>query len=241
MEVGGVQQLIKKNNHMKTELEKVTRITLEKKDGKLHYGGYLDLQGTGITSLPENLTVGGSLYLQGTGITSLPENLTVGGSLNLQGTGITDTSSVKRNIVDFFEWRNKTYIKTDGIFSKVVSRKGNIYKITQIGDLKERYLITDGNGKWSHGDTLKEAKEDLIYKISSRNKDDYKNLTLDSELTFQECVEAYRVITGACSFGTRNFVENRLSEKKEKYKISEVIELTRGEYKNSEFSNFFSK
>ncbi|PWD59562.1 hypothetical protein DF209_10110, partial [Pectobacterium polaris] len=39
-------------------------------------GGSLDLRGTGITSLPENLSVGGSLDLQGTGITSLPENLT---------------------------------------------------------------------------------------------------------------------------------------------------------------------
>jgi hypothetical protein len=53
-------------------------------------GGSLYLRGTGITSLPENLTVGGSLYLRGTGITSLPENLTVGGSLYLEGcTGIT--------------------------------------------------------------------------------------------------------------------------------------------------------
>ena len=55
-------------------------------------GGWLDLQGcTGITSLPDGLTVGGWLDLQGcTGITSLPDGLTVGGSLDLQGcTGIT--------------------------------------------------------------------------------------------------------------------------------------------------------
>ena len=31
---------------------------------------------------------GGSLYLSGTGITALPDNLTVGGSLNLSVTGI---------------------------------------------------------------------------------------------------------------------------------------------------------
>jgi len=57
----------------------------------LTVGGYLDLRGTGITSLPDNLTVGGSLYLKNcTGITSLPDNLTVGGSLDLENcTGIT--------------------------------------------------------------------------------------------------------------------------------------------------------
>ncbi|WP_425107203.1 PcfJ domain-containing protein [Ancylobacter sp.] len=58
----------------------------------LTVGDWLDLSGTGITSLSENLTVGGSLYLSGTGITSLPENLTVGGSLYLSGTGITSLS-----------------------------------------------------------------------------------------------------------------------------------------------------
>ena len=55
----------------------------------LTVGGNLDIQGTGITVLPEGLTVGGSLDLRGTGITVLPENLTVGGSLDIQGTGIT--------------------------------------------------------------------------------------------------------------------------------------------------------
>ena len=52
------------------------------------YNGSLDLRGTQITSLPENLTtIGGSLYLRGTQITSLPENLTtIGGYLDLEGT-----------------------------------------------------------------------------------------------------------------------------------------------------------
>ncbi|MFP1759856.1 leucine-rich repeat domain-containing protein [Lonsdalea quercina] len=55
----------------------------------LSVGGYLDLNGTGITSLPDNLSVGGDLYLRGTGITSLPDNLSVGGYLDLEGTSIT--------------------------------------------------------------------------------------------------------------------------------------------------------
>ncbi|WP_418186763.1 hypothetical protein [Aliarcobacter lanthieri] len=61
-----------------------------KKDGeKLVYDGSLDLSGTGITSLPDNLSVGGSLYLSNTGITSLPDNLSVSGYLDLSNTGIT--------------------------------------------------------------------------------------------------------------------------------------------------------
>ena len=38
-------------------------------------GGSLDLRGTGITSLPDGLTVGGDLDLRDTGITTLPDGL----------------------------------------------------------------------------------------------------------------------------------------------------------------------
>ncbi|WP_308586666.1 hypothetical protein, partial [uncultured Desulfovibrio sp.] len=56
---------------------------MDAKDFVNKYGldveGYLDLRGTQITALPDNLTVGGSLDLEGTQITALPDNLTVGG------------------------------------------------------------------------------------------------------------------------------------------------------------------
>ncbi|WP_419833698.1 NEL-type E3 ubiquitin ligase domain-containing protein [Endozoicomonas atrinae] len=58
----------------------------------LSVGGYLILYGcTGLTALPENLSVGGYLILYGcTGLTALPENLSVGGNLDLRGcTGLT--------------------------------------------------------------------------------------------------------------------------------------------------------
>ena len=240
-------------------------------------GGYLDLRGTGITSLPEGLTVGESLYLRGTGITSLPEGLTVGGCLDLEGctgitslpegltvdgslylcgTGITDTSKVKRTLSPQaiqriekvrnpelrWEWAGRTYIKVDGIFSQLISRRGNVSVVRQIGKKKDAYLVTDGNGRWAHGDTIAEARKDLVYKISNRDKSVYGSLTLDSELTFEECIQCYRVITGACAAGTRNYVENRLPKPhKEKYTVREMIELTDGEYNSDKLKEFFKK
>ena len=50
-------------------------------------GGYLDLSGTAIRQLPDNLTVNW-LDLSGTAIQQLPDNLTVGGWLDLSGTAI---------------------------------------------------------------------------------------------------------------------------------------------------------
>ena len=228
----------------------------------LTVGGSLDLQGTQIQSLPDNLTVGGSLYLRdtqiqslpdnltvggyldlrGTQIQSLPDNLTVGGILDLTGTPITDTSMVNRkftvNMVDKL-WSNSKFIAVDGIFAEKVSHHGNVWKVKKISGTKTFFIVTDGNGKYAHGDTIQEAKKDLIYKISNRDKSEYENLTLDSKLTFEEAIECYRVITGACSFGTKDFVENYLSEKKDKYTIREMIELTKGRYGNEIFKEFF--
>ena len=55
-------------------------------------GGTLRLSGcTGLTALPEHLSVGGTLRLSGcTGLTALPEHLSVGRYLDLEGcTGLT--------------------------------------------------------------------------------------------------------------------------------------------------------
>ena len=221
-----------------TEFEKLTGKKLEMKDGKPYYGGSLDLEGTGITSLPEGLTVGGYL--------------------DLEGTGITDTSNVIRELLqdsrqrinqarsktNFLQsqWNGNTYIKVDGIFSVVDSHKGNVWHVHQIGSSKQTVVITDGDGHYAHGDTLQEARADLIYKINDRDTSAYKQLTPDDELTFEEAIAAYRTITGACSAGTRDFIENRLPKPhKEKYTIREMIALTEGEYRTDAFKEFFDK
>lgn len=61
------------------------KLTLEKAKAMMgqNNNGNLDLIGTKITELPDNLTVGGWLNLRGTKITALPDNLTVGGGLDL--------------------------------------------------------------------------------------------------------------------------------------------------------------
>lgn len=193
-----------------------------------------------------------------TAITSLPEGLTVGGDLYLSGTAITDTSNVnnelsvedkqklntlKRRVsLLTWEWNGKRYIKVDCIFSVVDSHKGSIWKVHQIGKSEQMYIVTDGEGYYAHGKTMQEAKADLIYKINDRDTSEYKKLTLDDTLTYEEAIAAYRTITGACSAGTRDYIENRLPEPhKDKYTIREIIDLTKGEYGSKTFVSFFNE
>ena len=138
-------------------------------------------------------------------------------------------------------WGNSKFICVDGMFTEKLTHHGNVWEVKKIAGTKTFYIVTDGNGKYAHGDTIKDAKKDLIYKISNRDKSSYKHLTLDSELSFEDAIECYRVITGACSLGTKDFVENYLTEKKYKYTIREMIELTKGRYGNQTFSDFFNK
>ncbi len=221
----------------------------------LTVGCVLDIRDTRIKSLPDNLTVGDSLDLRGTGITSLPDSLTVGGVLDIRGTKITDNVEVNttlsreqrkkihdlENMALFWERNGVRYIKADGIFSVIDSHHGNVYKVHQIGkEDKSLYLVTDGDNHWAHGKTLAEAKADLIYKINDRDTSDYEKLSLDDTLSYEEAIAAYRTITGACSAGTRDFIENRLpSPHKDKYTIREIIKLTKNEYGGKAFAKFF--
>ena len=216
----------------------------------LTVGGSLNLENTQITSLPDNLTVGGSLYLSGTQITSLPDNLTVGGYLYLSGTQIKNKAAAKEKVrptqpnfekqwklsVELkLSWQNGKYRVFDGIFCEVIRQLKNAFKI-KVGS-KIQYVVTDGEN-FSHGDTIKQAKADLIYKISNRDTSAYKDLTLDSVVTKAQAIQMYRVITGACEAGTKHFVSG-LAKTKAKYKIAELIKLTKGQYGAQTFAKFF--
>ena len=233
-------------------------------------GGYLNISYTKITKLPDNLVVGTCLYLRNTNVIKLPDNLVVGGCLNISHTKITElpdnlvvggrifgvsgtpitptlTQEAKKKIqkIKGFLQSNvggKTYIKVDDIFSVVDNHKGNMWITHQIGTNETLYVVTDGEGHYAHGNTLKETKTDLIYKINDRDTSSYENLSLDDEVSFEEAIAMYRTITGACAAGTRNYIENRLpTPHKKRYTIREIIDLTDGEYGSETFNNFFDK
>ncbi len=215
----------------------------------LTVGGSLDLRGTQITSLPDNLTVGGSLDLGGTQITSLPDNLTVGGSLDLRGTRIPskEIEKVKDLPSDFdikyknyveskLVWQNGKYRVVDDIFCEVIKQHKNIIEV-KIQN-KKAYIFTK-NGVNAHGKTIKQAYRDWLFKTSDRDVKQYEDLTLTTEKDLNYWVVCYRTITGACSFGTENFLENNKEKYKNKMTLAEVFTATEGQYGHNTFVKFF--
>ena len=126
----------------------------------------------------------------------------------------------------------------DDVKTIILNRKKNVLKGLFLDSLNPCYVV-EKDGIYSHGATLKEAKDSLIYKISNRDTSMYKDYSLDTVVTFEEGIKMYRVITGACEAGTRNFVEG-LAKKKKKYTVQEIITATKGQYGNETFKEFFN-
>ena len=129
------------------------------------------------------------------------------------------------------------YIIVDNILSKVLKRKGNVLKVINHSDTEESYIV-EQNGYYSHGRTLVEARESLVYKLSTRDLSEFKSLTLESVLSRDEAIRMYMSVTGACAFGTKQFIESR--DIKEEYSIKEIINLTISQYGNEKLKEFFS-
>ena len=129
------------------------------------------------------------------------------------------------------------YTYADNILAKVVSVKGRVSRVVLAGKAKVSYLVTDG-AAWAHGETLKAAREGLIFKISSRDTTELKKWKLDTKVTLSQAIKAYRAITGACEQGVRSWMENH--KVPETMTISQAIELTLGAYGAEQFFAFFS-
>lgn len=114
-------------------------------------------------------------------------------------------------------------------------KKGYTYFV---GRIPNHNVIYDGVN-YAHCRNFKEGVLDLEFKkAKERGAEQYKNLGLDSIVSFDEARTMYRIITGACQAGTQQFIDN-MKEKKEQYTISEIIQLTKGAYGGTVFEEFF--
>ena len=134
------------------------------------------------------------------------------------------------------------YYKVDGIWCKFVQIHGNYAKVIILDmynseNCKKAYIAKDGC-MFAHGETLKDARNSLLYKLSDRDTSPFKEWKLDDVKTKKELIRAYRAITGACEFGTRHFCES--VKLPNKATIAEAIKITHGQYGSERFEQFFN-
>jgi len=154
-----------------------------------------------------------------------------------------------------FKRYDTTYscIYADGIMAFVMSQKAlnqmTVYKAKLFegidsGELLlEDCVIAEQDGVFAHGETLKKAMSDLQFKqAKNRGADQYRELSMDAQVSFEDAVTMYRVITGACEFGTEQFIKTfgGHTKIKESYSPREIIKITRSQYNHDVFAEFFS-
>ena len=139
----------------------------------------------------------------------------------------------------FETWLERGWVVADGIRQRLVSKKSQgevtIYK-TQDFKGKEFFVAQKGD-KFSHGETSAQAIKDLRYKISERDVSEFEGWKIDDTKTFEELIEAYHAITGACEAGIKMFCESK--DLKEEMTVKEAIEITKGAYASDRFARFF--
>ena len=168
--------------------------------------GSLDLDSLTIIdkNFLKNATINGSLYLHS--LTTIDKNFLKSTTLNdnLISRSLTaaDKKIVNNNVKKLEVGYNKEggYCYFDGILSKVLSvseKKGYILFITPF-----EFIAQKGNYT-AHGSTIKKAIQDVEFKIIAE-KLKKEPITENTELT----VKYYRLLTGACDSGCRNWMQN---------------------------------
>ena len=219
-----------------------------KLDALTTVGSYLRVYGSEKLDAPLLTTVGG--YLRVDGSAKLDALTTVGGYLRVYGSAKLDAPNIKNKSDDKAKaiatkalaaaFKKRKLVKVDGILSFLISVKTikslKLFKVKIVGKLEVSFIIQKGE-VFSHGKTIKEAKDSIKYKLSDRDTTRFKKWKLTDSKNLTSLINAYRAITGACELGTRHFCES--SKLKPKYTVKEVIELTKGKYGNEQFKAFF--
>lgn len=191
-------------------------------------------------AFPKLTSVGGSIYASGADTkTAFPKLTSVGGYIYASGAEHVRTIGIAQaRRVHFEAVLSFGYLFTDGLLARIdgkARRAGelDVYRVVLCGQTKQSFVVVRRSDMVSaHGDTLAEAKADLLFKMADRPLDAFKGLDPDKKLDFAEGVSLYRAVTGACLAGCRAWVEQNGISKAKKYSLNDILALTKGAYNN---------
>lgn len=143
--------------------------------------------------------------------------------------------------VSFEEWLRRGYVFADGINKKIKSQKTigeiQVFECEEFNK-KSSFVVKKGD-LFSHGKTVAKAIEDLRFKISDRDtsKYDYWKKDKEQNISIDEAIQGYRTITGACEYGTKDFIR-ALGDLPKEISIKEIVSKTEGAFGNKELKIF---
>jgi hypothetical protein len=132
----------------------------------------------------------------------------------------------------------KGFIFADGILTKRVTERTvngvKLYKTKHLVKAGIVYIARNSVNITAHGDTAKEALEELAFKTESRDVEKYRNMPLTTKHTPTQWALIYRAVTGACRYGTKQFMAGKGKLKKH-YTLQEILQHTDGAFGHGKF------
>ena len=116
--------------------------------------------------------------------------------------------------------------KRQGDITVLMCRRSKIKNQKVIGD---KFYVAQKGSDNAHGKTIAEATQELMFKIGPRDVSQYRNMPKDTKKTPNEWALVYRMVTGACSYGTNQFIESQ-GKLKRSYTLAEILERTKGQF-----------
>ena len=154
------------------------------------------------------------------------------GKISLVGgkADLVDGKTLKPNcwyIVEQNKWVEVDF--SDNLFTYVISNRKGVKKVeTEKGEVL--FVVSDDNGNSAHGKTIKQAREDLVYKVIAES-----DVKIPKKATGKEWIGIYRAATGACSTGIKMFVESTGKSLEDTYTAEQIAKLVQGQFGEEQF------
>ena len=93
----------------------------------------------------------------------------------------------------------------------------------------EKFYVAQKNGQNAHAKTIDEAVQEILFKTGNRDVSQFRNIPADTKKTPSEWAFVYRMVTGACQYGTARFIESK-GKLKKSYTLKEIVKITKGQW-----------
>jgi hypothetical protein len=198
-------------------------------------GGYLSINSNAKLDAPALTSVGGDLYISSNA--KLDALTSVGGDLYIYSKGALTAGKLycggyeKFKVIDDIGCVVLSE-KKQGDMTILMCRHSKIKNQKVVGD---KFYVAQKGDSNAHGKTIAEAVQEILFKIGPRDVSRYRNMPMHTAKTPSKWALIYRMVTGACQYGTAQFIETRRDLKKE-YTLAEILTLTEGQFGHDRFS-----
>lgn len=171
-----------------------------------------------MTTIREGVTLSATGSLDLYNLTTIPESVTLSSGGHLK------TNQINQ------KWRGKRLRSVDCFLMEVLSSVEfdgtTLHNCRYFGETVA-CRVAEMSGVFAHGKTAKEAVSDVKFKLAQR---DIPTVVEEIKRTEKVTPFQYRIITGACSEGTRQFCELYNFEYTEEIPLADFMKLIPGYY-----------